>query len=172
MRYTLKKRCSLAERYVIQDADQNPVYRVEGDSFSWGRNLAIVDGSGQQVARVEQPSVWASRYLLHRPGRAPAVLSKAGGWFSCQYVLEVPGSEGFTLGRSWSGSRVSIEQGGVAVGVLRRREWSWTETLTLDLHGVDNEHTLDLLTAFSALGSLFSAETTALVVILAATAVG
>ena len=87
--YIRQKVFSWKDRFAVCDANQNPVYYVEGEFFSLGKKLHIYDTSGQEVCYIEQELFrFLPTYQIQIPGRMRVTITQRFTFFSQRFTVD------------------------------------------------------------------------------------
>ncbi len=135
MRYVIKEEFwSVGDDFHIYDADQRPVFLVDGKAFSWGDKLSFQDMQGRELAFISQRLLsWRPRYEIHRDGALFAEVTKEFSWFKKQFTLDVPGPNDYSIEGSFWLHDYSFTRGGRPVAQVSKAHWSWADTYGVEI---------------------------------------
>lgn len=79
MRYAIREKFwSWGDEFHVFDENQRPVFRIQGEVWSWGHRLSFQDLHGTELAFIHQKLMtWMSQYEIFRDGRPFATLTKS-----------------------------------------------------------------------------------------------
>ena len=126
MQFQIKQRVfSLADTFDITDAQCSPAYQARGEAFSFGNRLALLDGQGVEVARIQQKVLSLSSEYDISQGGATALVFKQDGWhpFHPQYAVDGPAGS-YQMQGDWLGREYSISADERQVAQISQR-FSW-----------------------------------------------
>ncbi|SDM18114.1 Uncharacterized protein YxjI [Catalinimonas alkaloidigena] len=145
MRYLLKQKIwSFADTFVIRDAEQNDMFRIEGKVFSWGDKLSFQDRDGLELAFISQKLMSLKpRYEIYRQGDLFAEVVKEFSWFKSHFTLDVPGPNDYTISGSFFSHEYVFERSGREVARVSKDYFAWSDTYGVDI--VDGEDDVAIL---------------------------
>jgi uncharacterized protein YxjI len=150
MQFVLRQKwLSFGDDYTIQTPDGNTAYFVDGEAFSWGKNLALRAGGkdGPEVAYIAQKLLaWGPTYEIYRNGELFAVVKKeAFTFFKCAFTVDVPGPDDYEATGDFLDREYTFERNGAAVAQVSKTFFSLTDTYGIDI--ADGEDDITLLAA-------------------------
>ena len=121
--YMKEKLFSFHDRFTIQDENGWDKYFVEGELFSLGKRLHILDIHGQEVALIRQQLLtFLPRYALSVRGREIGEIRKEFTFFYQRYVIDSLGWE--VEGSFWE-HEFEIRRGGQIVARIYKEWLTW-----------------------------------------------
>lgn len=145
MRYAIKEKFwSWGDTYHVYDADQQPVFTIVGQPFSWGDKLSFQDMQGNELAFISQKLLsWKPRYEIYREGSLFAEVIKEFSWFDKSFTLDVPGPNDYSIkGKFWQ-HQYEFTRSGNTVATVAKEYWTWTDTYGIEI--VDGEDDVSIL---------------------------
>ncbi|GAB5406102.1 MAG: hypothetical protein Aurels2KO_43330 [Aureliella sp.] len=141
MRYSMKEKFwSFGAKFNICDVQQQPVYVVSGQPFSWGSKLSLQDTGGKELAFISQKLLsWKPRYEIFRGGQLFAEVVKEFSWFNKIFTLDVPGPNDYSIEGSFWQHEYSFVRGGQQVASVSKQYFSWTDTYGIDIVDGDDD---------------------------------
>lgn len=87
--YIKQKVFSWRDKFTVKNESGDDLYAVEGELFSWGKRLHVLDANGAEAAYIRQ-KVFAlfPRYLVEMDGREVCYIQKKFSFFKPKYELE------------------------------------------------------------------------------------
>lgn len=135
---------ALGSDFNILDAQQQPVFQVDGAAFSWGDKLSLQDMQGNELAFISQRLLTLMpKYDIYRNGKLFAEVKKEFTWFHKQFALDVPGPNDYTIEGSFWDHEYVFRMGGRNVAVVTRRLFSLTHTYSVEI--MDGEDAVSIL---------------------------
>lgn len=137
MRYRIKEKLfAWGDDFVIQDADGNDAFFVDGKAFSLGNKLSFQDMAGRELCFIRQKLMsFAKTYEIERDGQVFATVKKElFTFFKDKFEVDVPGPndyrvEGNVFDHEYTFTRV---QSG-AVAQVSKKWFSWTDSYGVDI---------------------------------------
>jgi uncharacterized protein YxjI len=147
MVYHIKKKFwSLRGNLIITDEVGMPLFQAVSAAVVWGPKLSFQDREGQELAFIERvPLSWRLRHRIKRDGQTVAGIVSRFAWFRQKLEVEVPGSDGYLVDRSFWGHEFRFRRLGEVVARVSRAFWSWTDDYRVDI--VDGEDEVLILCA-------------------------
>lgn len=147
MQYVIKEKFwSWGDDFHIYDAQQNPLFHVDGQAFSWGDKLAFKDMQGNELAFISQKLLsWMPRYEIYRDGKLFAEVSKDFSWFEKKFTLDVPGPNDYSIEGSFWLHDYTFARQGRTVATISKAYWAWTDTYGVET--LDGEDDVSILCA-------------------------
>jgi len=131
---------SFGDDYTIQDANGEPVLRVDGKVFCIGDQLSLQAMDGRELAFIDQKLLsWGPAYEIHRAGRLAAVIKKSiFTLFRCEFTVDVPGPDDILAEGDFWEHEYRFSRQGRTVASVSKKFFSWTDTYGIDvIHGED-----------------------------------
>ena len=134
--YIQQKVFSWKDRFAVCDANQNPVYYVEGEFFSFGKKLHIYDTSGREVCFISQELFrFLPTYQIHIAGRPDVAITKKFTFFVQRYILD--GVDWEIEGDFWAHEyQMNAPYGPIAA--LSKEWFTWGDTYQLTVYQPEN----------------------------------
>lgn len=129
--YMKEKVFSWGDRFTVKDENGWDKYYVEGEVFSLGKMLHLLNIHNEEVAFIQQKLfTWMPRFTVSVAGRQIAEIRKEFTLFFQRYVIDGLGWE--IEGSVWSHEYVIRKNGRVIVQV--EKEWfTWGDSYVLDI---------------------------------------
>ena len=129
--YMKEKVFSWGDRFTVKDENGWDKYYVEGEVFSLGKKLHLLNIHNEEVAFIQQKLfTWMPRFTVSVAGRQIAEIRKEFTLFFERYVINGLGWE--IEGSVWSHEYVIRKNGRVIVQV--EKEWfTWGDSYVLDI---------------------------------------
>lgn len=131
--YMKQKKFSLKQDFDILDADQRPVYHVEGKLMSLKRKLRIFDSqTNEELAAVEQQLVALTPTLnIFYQNERIATIRKKITFFRPSYVIDVLGwtIEGDYFAHDYN----VLDADGNLIADISKKLFSWSDTFEIDI---------------------------------------
>lgn len=134
--YIKQKVFSWADHFTVKNEVEEDRYLVEGEVFSFGKRLHILDMLGNEQAEIRQKLwTWLPRYTLLVRGEPRAEIVKAFS-FKPRYTIE--GTDWEIEGDFW-GHDYRITQRGKPVAAIRKAWFTWGDSYELELQPETDE---------------------------------
>ena len=135
MKYQIKQKAfSMGKDYLIQDENQNSIFLVDGEAFSWGNNLSFQDMEGNELGYIKQSlSLFNPKYEIYKGGKLFADVVKEFSWFDKKFTLDVPGPNDYTIDGSFWDYEYNFTRNGNLVASVSKSYFSWTDTYGVDI---------------------------------------
>ena len=135
MRYLMKEKFwSWGNDFHICDANNQPVYFVDGQAFSWGSKLSLQDMLGNELAFINQKLLsWMPKYEIYRQGQLFAEVVKEFSWFNKKFTLDVPGPNDYSIDGSFWEHEYQFSRQQRPVATVSKSYFSWTDTYGIDI---------------------------------------
>ena len=105
---------------------------MEGELFSFGKQLAILDRNGNEVYRIEQELFrFRPRYHVVRNGEIQATVVKEFSMFSPYYTVEGPGWE---VQGDFFDHDYEITDAGRLVASVQKQWFTWGDTYEISVN--------------------------------------
>ena len=129
--YMKEKVFSWGDRFTVKDENGWDKYYVEGEVFSLGKKLHLLNIHNEEVAFIQQKLfTWMPRFTVSVAGRQIAEIRKEFTLFFQRYVIDGLGWE--IEGSVWSHEYVIRKNGRIIVQV--EKEWfTWGDSYVLDI---------------------------------------
>ena len=129
--YMKEKVFSWGDRFTVKDENGWDKYYVEGEVFSLGKKLHLLNIHNEEVAFIQQKLfTWMPRFTVSVAGRQIAEIRKEFTLFFQRYVIDGLGWE--IEGSVWSHEYVIRKNGRIIVQV--EKEWfNWGDSYVLDI---------------------------------------
>ena len=135
--YIKQKVFSWKDRFTVKDDSVVDRYFVEGELFSWGKKLHVLNAFGNEVAFIQQ-KLWSfmPRYEVYINGRLIAEIKKEFTFFKPRYSIE--GLNWSVEGDFWDHQYQIIQSGRTVVSI--QKEWfTWGDSYALDIASPQDE---------------------------------
>ena len=145
VRYKMRQKVfSMADRFTITNAVDEPVGYIDGKVLSFGDKLRFFDVRDREVAYIEQKLLtWGPTYEIYRNGDLAAVVKKKLFKLSPTFTIDVPGPDDLTVeGDLWEHEYVFVRSG-KTVAAVSKRWWTMADTYGVDVLE-DEDHVLIL----------------------------
>lgn len=137
-RYIKQKVLSWTDHFTVKDEQGNDRYTVEGEIFSLGKKLHILDMTGQEIAEIkEEPFSFMPRYQVWVDGQQAALITKKMTFLRSKY--EISGLQWQITGDLW-GHDYQISRNGVPVVTIRKEWMTWGDSYELEITDPKDEH--------------------------------
>ena len=129
--YMKEKVFSWGDRFTVKDENGWDKYYVEGEVFSLGKKLHLLNIHNEEVAFIQQKLfTWMPRFTVSVAGRQIAEIRKEFTLFFQRYVIDGLGWE--IEGSVWSHEYVIRKNGRIIVQV--EKEWfTWGDSYVLNI---------------------------------------
>ena len=129
--YIKEKVFSWGDRFTVKDENGWDKYYVEGEVFSLGKKLHLLNIHNEEVAFIQQKLfTWMPRFTVSVAGRQIAEIRKEFTLFFQRYVIDGLGWE--IEGSVWSHEYVIRKNGRIIVQV--EKEWfTWGDSYVLNI---------------------------------------
>ena len=129
--YMKEKVFSWNEQFTVKDENGWDKYFVEGEFFSWGKKLHLLNIHNEELAFIQQMLfTWMPRYSVSVGGREIAEIRKEFTFFYERYVIDGLGWE--IEGSVWDHDYVIRKNGREIVRIFK--EWfTWGDSYVLDI---------------------------------------
>ena len=128
--YMKEKLFSFHDRFTIQDENGWDKYFVEGELFSLGKRLHILDVHGQEAAMIRQQLLtFLPRYSLSIRGRDIGEIRKEFTFFFQRYVID---SLSWEIEGSFWEHEFEIRRGGRVIARIYKEWLTWGDTYVMD----------------------------------------
>ena len=129
--YTKEKVFSWNERFTVKDENGWDKYFVEGEFFSLGKKLHLLNVHGEEVAFIQQQLfTLMPRYTVSVAGREIAQIRKEFTFFFQRYVIDGLGWE--IEGSVWE-HRYEIRKNGRVIVAIDKEWMTWGDSYCLDI---------------------------------------
>ena len=129
--YMKEKFFSFHDRFTIKDENGWDKYSVEGELFSLGKRLHILDNHGQEAALIRQQLLtFLPRYALSVRGREIGEIRKEFTFFYQRYVIDSLGWE--VEGSFWE-HEFEIRRGGRVIARIYKEWFTWGDSYCVDI---------------------------------------
>ncbi len=129
--YMKEKVFSFNDRFTVKDENGWDKYFVEGEFFSWGKKLHLLNIHGEEVAFVQQKLfTWMPRFTVSVQGRQIAEIRKEFTFFIERYVIDGLGWE--IEGSVWD-HEYAIYQNGRRIVSIDKEWFTWGDSYVLDI---------------------------------------
>lgn len=137
-RYIKQKVLSWTDHFTVKDEQGNDRYTVEGEIFSLGKKLHILDMTGQEIAEIkEEPFSFMPRYQVWVDGQQAALITKKMTFLRSKY--EISGLQWQITGDLWDHD-YQISRNGVPVVTIRKEWMTWGDSYELEITDPKDEH--------------------------------
>lgn len=135
MRYRMREKLfSIGNRYMIQDAEGQDVYQVEGKVLSIGDKLRFLDLEGSELAYISQKVLsFKPRYELYRDGEKFAEVVKEWTFFKNRFTLDLPGPNDYTIQGDFIDREYTFEREGRQVARVSKKFLSFADSYSIDI---------------------------------------
>lgn len=129
--YMKEKVFSWNERFTVQDGNGRDKYYVEGEFFSLGKKLHLLNVHQEEVAFIQQKLwTWMPRFTVSVRGMQVAEIRKEFTFFIQRYVIDGLGWE--IEGDVWDHDYEIYKNGQLIVSITK--EWfTWGDSYVLDI---------------------------------------
>lgn len=136
MRYQMKQEfLSWGPDFIIQDADGNDAFIVDGAGFSIGAQLSFQDLAGKELVHIEQRlSLWSPTYEIYKGDKVVAIVEKeAFTLFSCAFTVDVPGPDDLQAEGDFLDLEYEFKRGDRLIATVSKRWFSLSDTYGIDI---------------------------------------
>ena len=142
MRYqVIQKMLAVGGDYTVRNEQGREIYYFDGKVFSLGgKKIVVLNEQRKEVAQIRK-KVFAlgPTYLLRRNGRVAAVIKKKPFTFRTQFVIDVPGTNDYTVVGDYLGHEYTIRRGSHDVARVSKRFFGSTDSYGVDVSSGDPE---------------------------------
>jgi len=141
MQYQMKQKLFCwGDDFIIQNAQGEDSFFVDGKGFSFGDQLSFQDMTGNELAFIKQKVFsWGPTYEIYRTGQLSAVVRKElFTFFHCRFTVDVPGPHDLTAEGDFADHEYVIQRGQDTVATVSRRWFTWTDSYGVDISGDDD----------------------------------
>jgi uncharacterized protein YxjI len=147
MRYRMREKMfSLGDDFVIQDADGNDRFYVDGKMFSIGDKLSFQDMKGNELAFIREKLLsWGPSYVIEYPGGGDADRRSATAkkhlftFFRCAFTVDVPGPDDLEATGSLLDHEYEFQRRGKTVATVSKKWFSFTDSYGIDIKDGEND---------------------------------
>ena len=147
MRYRMREKIfSLGDGFVIQDADGNDRFYVDGKMFSIGDKLSFQDMQGNELAYIREKLLsWGPSYVIEYPGgvdadrRSATVKKHLFTFFRCAFTVDVPGPDDLEATGSLLDHEYEFQRRGRTVATVSKKWFSFTDSYGIDVKEGEND---------------------------------
>lgn len=136
MRYVLKQQFfSWGADFMIQDAEGNDAFIVDGAGFSIGAQLSFKDLAGNELLFIKQRMLsWGPTYEIYKGDQLLSVVSKElFTLFSCSFTVDVPGPDDLQAEGDFLDLEYEMSRGGRKVATVSKHFFSLSDTYGVDI---------------------------------------
>ena len=135
--YIKEKVFSWNERFTVKDENGWDKYFVEGEFFSFGKKLHLLDIHGREVALIQQRLfTFLPRYAVSVAGREIAEIRKEFTLFFQRYVIDGLGWQ--VEGSVWE-HNYEIRKNGRLIVRIDKEWFTWGDSYVLDIADPNDE---------------------------------
>lgn len=137
--YMKQKMFSLRGDFAIYDANQVPIYKVEGKLMALARQLRLLDGeTGEELAFVKQQLfTLMPKMFVFFQGEQIAAISKKFTFLKPSYEIS---EIGWSIeGDYWAHDYTIYDANGQVVADLNKKMFSWSDTFEINIVQEDIE---------------------------------
>lgn len=135
--YIKQKVFSWTDKFTVKDEAGQDKYSVEGEFFSWGKKLHVLDLDGSEVAFIQQKVLsFLPRYHVYTNGQQIAEIVKEFTFICPKYSIEGLGWE--IEGDFWAHD-YAITRNGVPVVTIRKEWFTWGDSYALNIADARDE---------------------------------
>ena len=129
--YMKEKVFSWNDRFTVKDENGWDKYYVEGELFSWGKKLHLLNIHGEELAFIQQ-KLWTlmPKFTVSVAGRQIAEIRKEFTLFFQRYVIDGLGWE--IEGSVWAHD-YEIRKNGRPIVVISKEWFTWGDSYVLDI---------------------------------------
>ena len=136
---------SWTEKYDVYDENQSVLYSVEGEFWSLGHKIHILDAKGEEVAYIHE-KVWAffKTFEIYLQGEKKGTLKEKFSWFHPKYQVDFLNCE---ITGDIFGWNYQMMKGAMPMAMIQRKIFSWGNVFYLSYPDPQDELavlTLDL----------------------------
>lgn len=141
-RYKLRQHLlSIGEDFTIEDANGNPVYRVDGKVLTIRETFVIEDLSGNEVATIREKKIALRDSMkILRGGETIATIRKA--WispFRDKFSIEVEGGEDLVAQGDLTSHEYEIHRGGSTVARVSKHWFSIRDSYGVEIEAGEDD---------------------------------
>lgn len=130
--YIQQKLFSFRDRFAVQDENQNPVYYVEAEAFTWGKKLHIYDTSGREVCFIAQEfTFFHYAFRIEAAGRQPVTIVQRFSFMVPRYSVPELGWE---IAGEFMAHEYRFTSPAGEIAVLSKEWFTWGDTYHLTVH--------------------------------------
>ena len=129
--YMKEKVFSWNDRFTVKDENGWDKYYVEGELFSWGKKLHLLNIHGEELAFIQQ-KLWTlmPKFTVSVAGRQIAEIRKEFTLFFQRYVIDGLGWE--IEGSVWAHD-YEIRKNGRPIVIITKEWFTWGDSYVLDI---------------------------------------
>ncbi|MEM9658083.1 MAG: LURP-one-related family protein, partial [Planctomycetota bacterium] len=134
-RYVIKEQFwSWGDDFYIFNENQEKVFFVDGQAFSWGDKLSFQDLAGNELAFISQRMLsWMPTYEIRRDGALFAQVKKEFSWFKKRFTLDVPGPNDYAIEGSFWLHDYHFTRSGRNVATVSKAIWAWSDSYGIEI---------------------------------------
>jgi uncharacterized protein YxjI len=134
-RYFMKQKVwTIAERFIIRDEYNNPMFYVKGKVFSIGDKLKFYDMDGRELAYIKQEVFsFNKRYKIYKNHRLVAKVVKKLTLFKDKFIVDVPGPDDYFVKGNFTDHHYNILRNGRKVAAISKNWMSWGDAYRIEI---------------------------------------
>lgn len=135
--YIKQKVFSLSGKFNVLDAQQNPVYKVEGSFMQIPKSFTIYNESRSEVAMITKKVFsWLPTFFVEVNGREMVTIKKEFTFFKPKYTILGTDIE---VNGNWWDMEFQVLKDGQVVGKVNKEWFSWGDTYRVQVLDEDLE---------------------------------
>jgi uncharacterized protein YxjI len=129
-KYVMRQKIwTLADRFVIKDDTNTPVFYVKGKLFSVGHKLSFLDVDGNELAFISQRLFrFSPTYKIYRHNRLIAKVVKKITLFKQKYTVDVSGPGDYRVSGNFWNYEYTFTRHGKVVAFASKKFFTWSDT--------------------------------------------
>lgn len=145
MIYRIKEKFwSWGNDFTINNQNNEAIYKVDGQAFSWGHKLSFQDLSGNELAFINQKLFSLKpRYQIIINDSVFAEVTKEMSWFKQKFTLDIPGPNDYSIEGSFWKHDYTFTRKGQCVATISKDLWGWTDSYGVEI--IENEDDISIL---------------------------
>jgi len=145
MIYKMKQNLfAFGDDYIIRNANDEPVFFIDGKAFSFGDKLSFQDLAGNALAFISQKVFsFKKKYEIYRSGQLFAEITKNLTFFKDQYTVDVPGPNDYEVQGDFLDHEYSFFRNGIEVARVSKQYFTWSDTYGVEI--IDGEDDITIL---------------------------
>jgi len=120
---------------VIQDEYGRDAFFVDGQMFTFGKQLSFQTMARQELAFIKQQVFnWGPTYEIYRGGQLYAQVKKElFSFFSCRFHVDVPGPDDLLAEGDFTDHEYRFTRHGQVIAGVSKQWFSWTDSYGVDI---------------------------------------
>ena len=136
---------SWGDKYSITDLEDKPPYNIIGEVLTWEDKLSFQDIHGNELAKINQLNSSFNYEILKNDEAYAKFIQEPIGIIS-NYILDIPGSDNFTIKGENLQHEFIFKQSNKEVAIVSIELLSWPNTYEVVILG--NKNNIEILCSF------------------------